>query len=259
MRLGHTQRRKPDRSGPQRRSHRDERARAPRGHPDMYGWAAPLGADALARDAGGDVLTLTFTNRSDAVCHMTGFPRLALIDGRGHRLRMTLRHVGSAASVALDPDEAAWALTTSTRCTRRGRGGSGSRRRARWRRSPFGSDLADGRTHHATAGSTSAHSARRSEVKPAEVAATKHAETDAQSFIGAPGAEDVLVRGFRMTLFALAAGSLLLGASGVLRRRCRRCCGFRRLVLACHPASPLVRVDRDSLLRSPDGPSPRPH
>jgi hypothetical protein len=75
-----------------------------------------VAADPLARDAGGDVLTLTFTNRSDGVCRMTGFPGLRLIDRRGHRLRMTLRHVGSAASVALDPGEAAWALATSTRC-----------------------------------------------------------------------------------------------------------------------------------------------
>ncbi len=75
-----------------------------------------VAADPVARDVGGDVLTLTFTNRSDAVCRMTGFPGLRLFDGRGHRLRLTLRHVGSSDSVALDPDEATWALATSTRC-----------------------------------------------------------------------------------------------------------------------------------------------
>ena len=84
--------------------------------PTCTGRQLRVAANPLGRGAGGDVLTLTFTNRSDAVCRMTGFVGLRLIDGRGHRLRMTLRHVGTAAFVALYPGEAAWASATSTRC-----------------------------------------------------------------------------------------------------------------------------------------------
>ena len=73
-------------------------------------------ANPLARDVGGDVLTLTFTNRSAVVCRVSGFPRLRLVDGRGQRLRVSLHHVGTAASVVLAPGEAVWASTVSTRC-----------------------------------------------------------------------------------------------------------------------------------------------
>ena len=76
-------------------------------------------ANPLARDASGDVLTLTFMNRSNAVCRLSGFPRLRLIDERGQRLGATLHHVGSAASVVLAPGEAARASTASTRCNAR--------------------------------------------------------------------------------------------------------------------------------------------
>ena len=94
--------------------------------PTCTGRQLRVAANPLGRDPGGDVLTLTFTNRSDAVCRMTGFAGLRLIDGRGHRLRMTLRHVGTAAVVALYPGEAAWASATSTRCNApRGAPGSG--------------------------------------------------------------------------------------------------------------------------------------
>ena len=68
------------------------------------------------------------------------------------------------------------------------------------------------------------------------------------------------VSGFRTTLFALAAGSLLLGASGVLSPALSMLLWLPSgLLIACHPASPVVRAIRDSLLRSPNGPTQRPH
>jgi hypothetical protein len=113
-------------------------------------------ANPLARDAGGDVLTLTFTNRSDSVCRVSGFPGIRLIDGRGRQLHVTLPHFGSAVAVALAPGEAAWASATSTRCSaRRARlvrvALLGEPAGAAWR-----SDLAAGRTRRATAGLPSA-------------------------------------------------------------------------------------------------------
>jgi len=87
--------------------------------PTCTGRQLGAAAEPLAQGAGGDVLTLTFTNRSGAVCRLSGFPRLRLIDGRGHRLGVTPHQVGSAASVILAPGEAAWASTTSTRCNAR--------------------------------------------------------------------------------------------------------------------------------------------
>ena len=84
--------------------------------PTCTGRQLRVAANPLGRDPGGDVLTLTFTNTSDAVCRMTGFLGLRLLDERGHRLRTTQRHVGTAAFVALSPGEAAWASATSTRC-----------------------------------------------------------------------------------------------------------------------------------------------
>lgn len=73
-------------------------------------------ANPVVRDRSGDLLTLTITNRSGSVCRVSGFPRLRLIDGAGHRLRVTERHLGSAVAVSLDPGEAASASSTSTRC-----------------------------------------------------------------------------------------------------------------------------------------------
>ena len=70
----------------------------------------------------------------------------------------------------------------------------------------------------------------------------------------------MLVSGFRTTLFALAAGSLLLGASGVLSPALSMLLWLPSgLVLACHPASPVVRTIRDSLLRGSDRPTHHPH
>ena len=77
--------------------------------PMCTGRQLSVAANPLVRDPGGDVLTLTFTNRSDSVCQVTGFPRLQLVDGAGRRLRVTERHLGSADAVPLDPGEAAWA------------------------------------------------------------------------------------------------------------------------------------------------------
>ncbi len=64
----------------------------------------------------------------------------------------------------------------------------------------------------------------------------------------------------RTPLFLLAAGSLLLGASGVLSPALSMLLWLPSgLLLACHPASPVVRIVRDSLLRSVNGPTHRPH
>jgi hypothetical protein len=69
----------------------------------------------------------------------------------------------------------------------------------------------------------------------------------------------VLVSGFRTTLFVLAGGSLLLGASGVLSPALSMLLWLPSgLLIACHPASPVVRVIRDSLLRSANGPTQPP-
>jgi hypothetical protein len=84
--------------------------------PPCTGRQLQVTANPLARDQGGDVLTLTFTNRSDSMCRVTGFPRFRLIDRAGRRLRVSAHHLGSADVVPLDPGEAAWASVTSTRC-----------------------------------------------------------------------------------------------------------------------------------------------
>lgn len=64
----------------------------------------------------------------------------------------------------------------------------------------------------------------------------------------------------RTPLFLFAAGSLLLGASGVLAPALSMLLWLpSALVLACHPASPVVRLVRDSVLRSVNGPTQRPH
>jgi hypothetical protein len=68
------------------------------------------------------------------------------------------------------------------------------------------------------------------------------------------------VSSLRTTFFALAAGSLILGASGVLSPALSMLLWLPSgLVLACHPASPVVRVIRDWLLRGAGGPTQRPH
>jgi hypothetical protein len=64
---------------------------------------------------------------------------------------------------------------------------------------------------------------------------------------------------FRTPLFLLAAGSLLLGASGVLNPALSTLLWLpSALVLACHPASPIVRILRDSVMRSAGGSTHRP-
>ena len=88
----------------------------------------------------------------------------------------------------------------------------------------------------------------------------RHRSSGQSSSVHARAAEDVLVSSLRTTLFVLAAGSLILGASGVLSPALSTLLWLPSgLVLACHPASPVVRVIRDSLLRSVNGSTQRPH
>lgn len=70
------------------------------------------------------VISFGFQNRSDVMCRLSGFPRLALFDAAGHRLPITLtddgasivRREGLAANSVLDPDQSAGFGATYTVC-----------------------------------------------------------------------------------------------------------------------------------------------
>jgi hypothetical protein len=68
-------------------------------------------------DPTGHQITFTFTNRSAAVCHVAGYPRLRWFDARGHRLALTVHRVPGSAVVPLDPGQAASASATFTPCS----------------------------------------------------------------------------------------------------------------------------------------------
>jgi hypothetical protein len=70
------------------------------------------------------VITFNFQNRSAVMCRLAGFPRLAVFDAAGRRVRITLadlgaasvRHEGLAAVSVLDPSQSAGFAATYTRC-----------------------------------------------------------------------------------------------------------------------------------------------
>jgi Protein of unknown function (DUF4232) len=78
-----------------------------------------------ARSAGRATVSFSFRDRSDSICRLSGFPRLRLLDARGHLLRTTVTRLGAAyvrrqglgAEVVLDPQESAAFGVTWSPCT----------------------------------------------------------------------------------------------------------------------------------------------
>jgi hypothetical protein len=87
------------------------------------------GPASLALAAHRPTLTLSLRDRSDAVCTVRGFPRVALVGSRGHALAarhrniaaVALRREGVAASVILYPGTSAQFTARYDTCPRRPR------------------------------------------------------------------------------------------------------------------------------------------
>lgn len=67
-------------------------------------------------DPASQVLSLTFTNRSDAMCRVGGFPRLGALNAHGRRLPLNVRRAVNGPAVALAPGQAAAATVVWQRC-----------------------------------------------------------------------------------------------------------------------------------------------
>jgi len=81
-------------------------------------------ASAPLSSSGEESITFGFINQSDAVCRLSGFARVVLLDATGHRLPVTahdqgaalVRKLGWSAAMPLDPGQAASFVASWTRC-----------------------------------------------------------------------------------------------------------------------------------------------
>jgi hypothetical protein len=91
----------------------------------------PARSVVLPPGAGTRELSFTFRNRSDAVCRLSGFPRLALFDARGRAVHVAVTDLGAAlvrregmgAAALLDPQQSAvfgvnWSLCAAPHAVR---------------------------------------------------------------------------------------------------------------------------------------------